>query len=480
MMSQVDIPSSMQIPINPDMLPYSSQTYNSIPQGIVNKGHRIISISGPRNSSKTTWELLFLSYLHQNIADLVSVVCMLEYSNISKTFIPSIEEICEYGIDSPLNPWIFKGGKSRPERLEWSNGGTTWFLGLSDDGRKVRGLSADVVLVGQIEALETDAAFREIAGAQAGGRKGNLQNHGKDTFLFIGDCNPASKKHWWYRARNAEIDFWYDVKHTDHPLFWDPIHDCYTPKGLQTRRDLERLYPKGHWYDRMVDGLWVMAEGACYTEFKEDVHVVPMRRDDFGIETRWLIGIDFGNTTASGLYAYTDGTLRLFKEYYKLDPSPTRLIECFQYWESAYDIQEIDRMITDIETGNRSVLREAGYLPQVADKTVPVTEGIQIKQKALKDRKFFINTHSQDPDSPCEPDTLLEGKIRCLADEIPEIHYPPESEQNGTKADDKPHKSCIRHADDHSRYVCVDLWAKAFIDALESIFSVHSTPRSRW
>lgn len=456
----------MRIPISENVLPYFSPLYEQILYDIAVTGHQVISISGPRNSSKTFFEVLLDFALHEQVAELVSVICMKEYANISKTFIPTIKEICEHDLKSPKNPWVFKGGESRPEMIEWANGGQTYFLGMSEDGRKVRGLAADVVLYGQIEAEQDDTSFREIIGTQAGGRRGNLKLNGIDTFLFIGDANPASKKHWWYRAQQKEIDGWYDVKHKDHPLFWDPITNDWTEKGRRTRADLERLYPPGPWYDRMVEGLWVIAEGACFTEFKEERHVVPMLKGDFGIDTEWFISVDFGNTTAAGLYGYNDGTLRLFKEYYRLDPSPNALCDWFSYCDTTYEVKHDDiyKLLTDIETGNRAILSERGYYPVVADKTVPITEGIQIMQSAFMNDNFFINKDSLD-----EPDPLLQGKIRCLVDELPEIHYPPESKQTGTKSDDKPDKRCIRHAADHARYMCVDLWKEQFTIDLPAV-----------
>ena len=235
----------MQIPISENVLEFTSETYEQILYDIVERGYRVISISGPRNCAKTFFEMLFLLRLHSEIADMVSVVCMKEYANISKTVVPTLKEICEHDLKSIYNPWIFKGSERRPEAIEFDNGGIMYFLGMSEDGRKVRGLAADVVLYCQIEAEDHDTSFREIAGTQAGGRKGNLRNKDKDTFLFIGDANPASKKHWWYRAKDNEIDGWYSITHQDHPLFWNPETDEWTEKGLQTRADLERLYPPG-------------------------------------------------------------------------------------------------------------------------------------------------------------------------------------------------------------------------------------------
>lgn len=449
----------MNIPISEAVQSYESPTYNQILYDIVHRGYQVVSISGPRNSAKTFWELLFLLTLHESIAGLVSVVCMKEYSNISKTFIPTLKEICHYGLKDARNPWNFKGGERRPEAIEFSNGGILHFLGMSEEGRKVRGLAADVVLYGQIEAEDNDNAFREIVGTQAGGRKGNLKRNGEDTFLFIGDCNPASKKHWWWRAQEQEIDGWYAVTHKDHPLFYNWQTLQWKKKGIKTRKDLERLYPPGAWYDRMVDGLWVISEGGCFDQFDENRHVIPMTKDDFGIETRWRVSIDFGNTTAFGLYGEdTNGVNRLFKEYYRFDPNPNRITETIETWNTRYadyhfSRERIHKMITDIETGNRAILKESGYYPQVANKEVPITEGIQMMQKAFRDDKFFINVDSLD-----EPEPLFEGKIQCLADELPEIHYPPEDKQRGTKNDDKPDPSCIRHAADHGRYCWVDIY----------------------
>ena len=447
----------MKIPISEKVLAYESPKYNAILDGIINKGHQVVSISGPRNCAKTFWEVLFLLTLHESVAGLVSVVCMKEYANISKTFIPTLKEISPYGLKDIRQPWQFKGGERRPEAIEFDNDGVLYFLGMSEEGRKVRGLAADVVLYGQIEAEENDHAFREIVGTQAGGRRGNLKRNGKDTFLFVGDCNPASKKHWWYRAREEEIDGWWSIKHEDHPLFYDWQTYQWTEKGIQTRNDLERLYPPGPWYDRMVEGLWVISEGGCFDQFDESRHVVPMTKDDFGVETTWRVSVDFGNTTAFGLYGEdTNGVNRLFKEYYRFDPNPNRITETIEHWANTYadyhfSRDRIHKLITDIETGNRAILKESGYYPQVANKEVPVTEGIQMLQKAFRDDTFFINAESLD-----EPEPLFEGKIQCLVDELPEIHYPPEDKQRGTKNDDKPDPSCVRHAADHARYCEVD------------------------
>ena len=465
----------MKIPISQDVSEFASPTYNQILYDVCVRGYQVISISGPRNCAKTFFEILLVLKLIEDISDLVVVIVMKEYANISKTVVPTIKEICKHDLKSDKNPWTFKGSERRPEAMEFDNGAIIHFIGASEDGRKVRGLAADVVLYCQIEAEDYDTSFREIMGTQAGGRRGNLKLHGTDTFLFIGDANPASKKHWWYRARENEIDGWYDIKHKDHPLFFDWKIDEWKPKGIQTRADLERLYPPGHWYDRMVDGLWVISEGACFTEFDEHTHVVPMNKDDFGADTKWRISVDFGNTTAAGLYAETlDGVNRLFKEYYKLDPSPTRLVEYFDYWHKTYDVPKDDiyKVITDIETGNRAVIQEADYYPEVADKTVPITAGIQILQRMLRDKKFLINKDSLD-----HPEQLLEGKIRCLVDEFPEIHYPPESKQTGTKRDDQPDQSCIRHAADHARYCSVDVYTEWDVDLPAILGKVNMYPK---
>lgn len=469
----------MLVSIAEEIVEYQSRLYQKIIDDICLKGYQTISISGPRNSSKTFFEWLILLFLHQEIGGLVSVVCMKEYAMIAKTFIPTLKEICEFPLKHDKNPWVFEGGEKRPLGLKWKNGGETWFLGMAEDGKKVRGLAADVVLYGQIELEDNDNSFREIAGAQAGGRKGNLKlDEDQETYLFIGDCNPGSKKHWWYKLKGKEIHGWYDVKHRDHPLFFDHEKDVWKPKGIQTRKDLARLYPPGHWYDRMVDGLWCISEGGCFTEFDEDIHVREMDIGDYGSDTLWRIGVDFGNTTAAGLYAeLPNGETHLFKEYYKFDPSPTLLVDYFRYWERTYGILQnmIHKMVTDIETGNRAILRESGYLPIVANKEVPITEGIQIIQRQFRDGKLFINKDSLE-----HPDPLLEGKMRCLVDELPEIHYPLEKDQTGRKSDDKPAVGCIRHAADHLRYICVDTYKRIPL-SLETFSKIRTVgKRERW
>lgn len=51
----------------------------------------------------------------------------------------------------------------------------------------------------------------------------------------------------------------------------------------------------GLWKKRFIDGLWVMAEGAIWDAWDEDVHVVEAIPDDVRI-VRWIVGLDYGTS----------------------------------------------------------------------------------------------------------------------------------------------------------------------------------------
>jgi PBSX family phage terminase large subunit len=53
--------------------------------------------------------------------------------------------------------------------------------------------------------------------------------------------------------------------------------------------------PKGMWYDRDILGLWVAAEGICYTEFNYEKHVIDKLPEDIEIRD-YFAGQDWGWT----------------------------------------------------------------------------------------------------------------------------------------------------------------------------------------
>lgn len=127
------------------------------------------------------------------------------------------------------------------------------------------------------------------------------------------NTNPDSPYHWFYTdyIKNDEIEdkkIWHFTM--DDNLSLDP--DYVT--------SLKQMY-RGVWYDRMILGLWVAAEGRIYDMFDPKKHMVDLPWDQIhrNKAVKWLVGCDYGtaSVTTWGLYAWMpDGKVYKVKEYY--------------------------------------------------------------------------------------------------------------------------------------------------------------------
>ena len=135
------------------------------------------------------------------------------------------------------------------------------------------------------------------------------------------NTNPDNPYHWFYTdyIKNDKIE---DKKIWHFNMDDNPNLDPAYVKALK------QMYT-GVWYDRMILGEWVAAEGRVYDMFSADRHMVDTRlilRPDLtdphakppaGI--KWLVGCDYGTASVMswGLYAKLPSGLTLkVREYY--------------------------------------------------------------------------------------------------------------------------------------------------------------------
>lgn len=147
-------------------------------------------------------------------------------------------------------------------------------IGASDaraEGR-LRGLTASVAYVDEITLLPEPFFVQLLARLSVSGA------------TLLGTTNPDSPRHWLrtnYLDRIAELDLaaWH-FRLADNPAL---------PPAYVASLTAEYT---GLWRKRMIDGLWVVAEGAIFDMYDEAQHVVdtlpPMRR-------HWL-GVDYGTS----------------------------------------------------------------------------------------------------------------------------------------------------------------------------------------
>lgn len=138
----------------------------------------------------------------------------------------------------------------------------------------------------------------------------------KGAMVFC-NCNPDSPYHWFY------TDYLMNDKLRSKKV-WHFTMDDNPNLDPEYVENLKHEYT-GVWYDRMILGLWRVADGLIYDMFNPKIHMVETRarlprtadgRVSRGIE--YLVGCDYGTATVMswGLYARVKDGIRTV--YYKL------------------------------------------------------------------------------------------------------------------------------------------------------------------
>lgn len=127
---------------------------------------------------------------------------------------------------------------------------------------------------------------------------------------LFGTTNPDSPYHWLktdFLDRSEELDIksW-NFDFNDNPSL--------SPKYVES---LKKEYT-GLWYQRYIDGKWVLAEGAIYDFFNEPEHVLDAMP---GLAEEYIVGIDYGTTNPCcflmmGRSTKTQPNMWVEKEYY--------------------------------------------------------------------------------------------------------------------------------------------------------------------
>lgn len=158
------------------------------------------------------------------------------------------------------------------------------------------------------------------------------------------NCNPDSPYHWLY------TDYIMNDEITDKKV-WKFLMEDNLSLSKSYIESLKQMY-RGVWYERMILGNWVAAEGRIYDMFDPSKHM--LNAEQFIADSkvhlnaiRWLVGCDYGTSTVMswGLYAKLPdfrhtGTPVLVKvrEFYydaakrKVQKTDAEFIEDFKKW----------------------------------------------------------------------------------------------------------------------------------------------------
>lgn len=152
------------------------------------------------------------------------------------------------------------------------------------------------------------------------------------------NCNPDSPYHWFYTdyISNDEI--------TDKKV-WKFLMEDNLSLSQSYIESLKQMY-RGVWYERMILGNWVAAEGRIYDMFEPSQHMIDTTEyiKQLSIHKKsikWLVGCDYGTSTVMswGLYAkLPNGTVLKCREFYydavkrKTQKTDAEFVVLFQQW----------------------------------------------------------------------------------------------------------------------------------------------------
>lgn len=197
-------------------------------------------------------------------------------------------------------------------------------------------------------------------------------------------CNPGSPQHWFYvewikrhKERNA---LYLHFKMTDNP-------------GLseKTLARYEAMFT-GVFYQRYIQGLWVLAEGLIYPMFG-DANIVPTTERRY---TRYVISMDYGiqNPTAMGLWGLCDDVWYQVKEFYHSGRETNTQKTDQDYYEDlerlAGDLH-IEYLIIDPSASSFIALVKQKRRFKVKKAKNDVVDGISKTASAIQTGKIKVN-----------------------------------------------------------------------------------------
>lgn len=188
-------------------------------------------------------------------------------------------------------------------------GRTIHLIGANDERaeHKIRGPTFAGAYVDEITIIP-EAVFEML--------KSRLSITGAKLF---GTTNPDSPFHWFKkkfldRSNELDIKYW-DFRLEDNPSLDKSFVD-----------NIKKEY-QGLWYQRYIEGAWVLAEGTVFDFFDRNKHVI-----DFppGAADYYVVGIDYGTTNpcAFSLIGCSDKTF------------PRRWLEREYYWDSRKTLRQ--------------------------------------------------------------------------------------------------------------------------------------------
>lgn len=237
------------------------------------------------------------------------------------------------------------------------------------------------------------------------------------------NCNPDNPYHWFY------TDYITNDTIKDKKV-WQFLMDDNLSLDQDYIESLKQMYT-GVWYERMIEGKWVAAEGRIYDMFDDKTHMIDTQAfiKSSGLNPKaikWIVGCDYGTATVMswGLYGrLPNGTYLKVKEYYydamktKVQKTDHEFAEEFDAWIKKSDVKPWAVFCDPSAASWKTELMRRGYV--VLNANNDVVNGIRQVATMLNTGKFYIdkscvNTKMEYSTYSWDPMAQKQGKDRPI------------------------------------------------------------------
>lgn len=380
------------------------------------------------------------------------IVRKTQVSMTSTALVTFREFVLSEAIAAGLVKW-FGGSQQEAAGYRYRNGSRVTVGGM-DRPTKVMSSEYDIIYVQ--EAIELTVDDWEALTTRL--------RHGRVSFQqLIADTNPDSDMHWLHQRVVEGSTQMLQSVHSDNPVLIHP-DGSRTEQGHAYLGRLDRL--TGVRRQRLLEGLWVAAEGIIYDEWNPVVHLVDQAPIPMDWPRWWAVDFGYVNPFVLQRWALSpDGQLVLYAERYRTrqiveDHARAVLREVTDSTGAWVEPRPV-AIVCDHDAEDRATLeRHLGISTSPANKAV--SEGIQ----AVAERLRVVEATGQprlvimrDAVTERDDDLVDARKPTSTAEEIPGYVW-------ATPAPGKPPKDEPLKMDDHGadamRYLVaeVDLGAR--------------------
>ncbi len=237
------------------------------------------------------------------------------------------------------------------------------------------------------------------------------------------NCNPDNPYHWFY------TDYITNDTIKDKKV-WQFLMDDNLSLDQEYIESLKQMYT-GVWYERMIEGKWVAAEGRIYDMFDDKTHMIDTQAfiKSSGLNPKaikWIVGCDYGTATVMswGLYGrLPNGVYLKVKEYYydamkmKVQKTDHEFAEEFDAWLKKSGVKPWAIFCDPSAASWKTELMRRGYV--VLNANNDVVNGIRQVATMLNTGKFYIdkscvNTKMEYSTYSWDPMAQKQGKDRPI------------------------------------------------------------------